>query len=243
MAHMTFSGVASSDLHFDYASPRIPLLPSKRPTTVEVAGRDGSVDFDNDSYTPRIIPVDCLIHASSKATLDGYMAAAAKWLSGSGYLVFDYDTTKQWYGKVYSIIDLDYAIPLYHRFTVYFECRPYAEDVTETTGATIGVEDDYESDATFYPEINIALTDDAAFVQVTLSSTGQYVRIEDAALANGDDIVIDMSTGKATVNDVYHAVTIQSLFFGVPPGNQTITVTATSTFTASMDYRKRYYYA
>ncbi len=242
MAHMMFNGISSSDLHFDFASPRIPLLPFKRPTIVSVAGRHGTVDFDNDSYEPRIIQVDCLIHADTQDELNGYMTVAAKWLSGSGYLIFDHDTSKRWWGKVYDVVDLDYRIPLYHYFTVTFDCRPFAEDVTETTEVEVGAEVDYGSDVTFYPKINITLTADASFVQVSLLSTGEYVRIEDT-LSNGDVVVFDMSTGKATVNGTYHPVTIQSLFFGVPPGPQTITVSATSTFTAFMNYRKRYYYA
>ena len=111
MAHMMFNGISSSDLHFDFASPRIPLLPFKRPTIVSVAGRHGTVDFDNDSYKPRIIQVDCLIHADTQDELNGYMTAAAKWLSGSGYLIFDHDTSKRWWGKVYDVVDLDYRIP------------------------------------------------------------------------------------------------------------------------------------
>lgn len=243
MAGFTFNGTASSTMNLVHGVPTIPILPQRNSSVIEIPGRDGTLDFGVDSYSTRIIPVECLVTASSEATLNGYLADIAVWLSGSGNLVFDQDTDKYWDAKVYTSIE-PVRYPGIAIFTVYFECQPYAIAVSQTTGATIGVEDDYESDVIFYPQINVTLTDDAAYVQVALTSTGQVVRIE-GSYSDEDEIVFDMSTGKVTVNDVsvMDEVTLASEFFGVPTGNQTITVTATSTFTADMDYYKRYMYA
>jgi len=421
---MTFNSTASSTLHLAYCVPKIPLLPERKPSTIEIQGRDGTVDFENDSYAPRLIPVECLTdEAASIAVLDGWMADIALWLSGTGYLVFDGDTTKRWRGKVYNETEMEF-LPLRRKFTVVFQCDPYAEDVTETVAAALEAATDYGSDVEFYPEINISLydlvnqctngdfptvttgwaasasvlsiasaacvvtgdgsaaevgiyqdnaavlnvahkyyvratvkvtnadcqnikldydgstagtattkdtqatpengttyvlsaldappadatgtlkisihhdyadaatantkvmtldnvfvidvtnvfgagtepnlatmdgyvsaflteqsvthfTDTAAtYVQTSLVSTGEYVRIEDT-FANGDDIIINMGTGKATKNatSCMADVTIASLFFGVPTGTQTITVTSDGFYVANMDYRKRYLYA
>lgn len=242
MAGMTFNNIASLPLHLARCAPLIPLLPEKNASTIEIPGRDGTVDFNNDSYKPRMIPVDCLMEtASSESELRGWLADVAVWLSGSGYLIFDHDTTKQWTAKVYQGIDLN-RIPLTSQFIVIFECQPYAEAVAETTEASIGSEVDYASDVEFFPKINITLNGDAEYVQVTLSATGEYVRIE-KSMSSADVIAINMATGKATINGAATAVTKASNFFGVPTGTQTITVTATNTFTANMDYTKRYLYA
>ena len=238
---MTFNGVASSTLHFEYCSPRIPLLPDRRPTTIDLPGRDGTVDFENDSYTSRLIPVDCLMKATTDATLQERLAAAADWLSGSGYIIFDKDTTKRWKGKVYQGSDLA-RHPLASQFTVVFECQPFAEDVTEIDDAAVDVETDYESPVIFYPQITVTTGAASTSLQVSLTSTGQYGRITEA-LETDDIVIFDMSTGKVTVNDTLTKVDITSLFFGVPTGDQTITVTADGAYSAVMAYRKRYRYA
>jgi predicted phage tail component-like protein len=229
-------------MHLDYAVPRIPLLPERRPSSMEIAGRDGKVDFANDSYAPRLIPVDCLLRASSDAELTARLADIAAWLSGTGYLIFDHDTTKRWTAKVYSGIDQN-RIPKAAQFTVVFEVEPYAEDVTETEDTTLGSAEDYGSDVIFYPEIEITLGAVSTYVQVSLAA-GELVRVEDSFIAD-DVVLINMSTGKVTKNgsNCMDKVTLASLFFGVPTGSQTITVTAAGAHTETMTYRKRYLYA
>lgn len=237
---MTFNGVSSTTLHLTHAVPLVPLLPMRERVIVKVAGRDGYVDFERDSYANRIIPVEMLVEASDETTLETYLADIADWLSGEGYIVFDKDATKRWYGKLYEPISPS-RYPKAAKFVAYFECDPWPEDVSETT-EDVDSEIDYGSEVEFYPQINVSLTADSSFVQVSLASTGEYVRVEGTFL-NGDDFVFNMSTGQVTQNDSNIAVTLSSLFFGVPTGNQTITVTADSTYTADMNYHKRYRYA
>lgn len=245
MPDMTFNNITGASLHLARCVPLTPLRPEKKTARIEIAGRDGVVDFDNDSYRPVVIPVDCLMaNATSESELAGWLADIAVWLSGSGDLLFDGDTTKQWKNaKAIQGVDM-LRPPLTRQFIVVFECDPYAEDVTETTGADIDDPADFGSDVIFYPEINITMTGAATYAQVALASTGELVRIE-TTLANADEIVINMATGKATLNgsNVTDKVTIGSLFFGVPPGTQDVVVTTDGTCTATMDYRKRYLYA
>ena len=239
---MTFNGVASSTYGV-LCAPRTPLLPEKRRTTIEVPGRDGTFDFGFDSYAPRIITVDCLIKATTRAALRTALAQVAVWLSGSGWLVFDHDTTKRWAAKVYNGIDLS-RIPIAAQFSIDFEVQPFAEDVNATSG-TIGTAQDYGSALEFYPVITITKSGTTATsLQVALASTGEYVLVTDS-IVSGDVLVFDMATGKVTKNGVacMSKVGISSLFFGVPPGTQTISVTTTSTYTASISYRKRYLHA
>lgn len=239
---MTFNGVASSTLSLEHCVPRISILPERIGSAITIQGRDGSFDFNNDSYAPRIVPVDCLLKASTEAELTNRIAAISVWLSGSGYLVFDSDTTKRWYAKVYSDGGRNF-IPLATLFTVNFEAQPYAEDVTETTGA-IGSAINYGSAIEFYPTIEITMTSAATSVRVTLTSTAEYVLVTDS-IENADVISFNMATGLVTNNSVscMDKVSIASLFFGVPTGTQTISVTTDGTYTAAIKYRKRYLYA
>jgi phage-related protein len=238
----TYNGVHSSTYGL-LGSPIIPVLPERRRSTVEIPGRDGTFDFNVDSYAPRIIAVECLAQAASRAALVTALAGAAAWLSGNGYLVFDHDTTKRWQAKVYTGIDPRHS-PRAAQFTIMFEVQPFAEDVNATTG-TIGTAQNYGSAIEFYPVITITKSGtSAATLQLALASTGELVLVTDT-IAAGDVLVFDMATGKVTKNGVacMDKVSITSLFFGVPPGTQTISVTTTSTYTASISYRKRYLYA
>lgn len=243
MAGMIFNGVSSSALHIEHASPIIPLLPQKRPTTIELPGRDGVFDFANDSYMPRLIQVDVLIEsAPSETELATWLSAVADWLSGSGTLIFDRSPTRQWTNaKAYQQIDMEH-IPLTRMFSVFFEAEPWPEDTTEITNATVDEVQDYGSEVVFFPTIKITLGAASNSLQVTLESTGKYVLIS-GPFTDGDVIVIDMAKGKVTVNGEAHKVHINSEFFGVPPGGQKIIVTADGAYTAVMYYRKRYRYA
>ncbi len=238
---MTFNGVHSSSFGL-LCSPRIPLLPAKRSSTISVAGRDGTYDFDQDSHETRKIPVDCLVKGSSRAALRALMDQMGAWLSGSGYLIFDHDTGKRWQAKVYEGIDPARA-PIAAQFTVVFEAQPWPEDVNARTG-TIGTAQDYGSPRPFAPVITTTITTGATWLQVTHLASGRYVRIEDT-LAVGNVIAIDMNTGKVTKNgaSIMTKVRIDSLFFTVPPGSQTITLTTDGAATATMSYRRRYLYA
>lgn len=237
---MTINGVSSTTVHLVHCVPTAPLLPTRERLSVKIVGRDGAVDFARNSYANRLIPVEMLVTATSESTLETYLDDVADWLSGEGYIVFDQDLTKRWNGKIYDSVVTERK-PSIAKFTATFECDPWPEDVDEVTD-DVDTEIDYGSDVTFYPQITVTLSGDSTFVQVALTSTGAYVRIDDT-LVDGDVIVFDMATCKATVNGSNAPVSISSLFFGVPTGNQTITVTADDTYTASMAYRRRYKYA
>ena len=244
MSDMTFNSVTGASYGLTHCSPRIPLLPIKRRTTIVIPGRDGVWDYNTNSYEPRIIPVDCYIASATEAALKTSLNSIAIWLSSQGYLIFDHDATKQWNAKLYEITDQEF-IPMASKFVALMECYPYAEDVTATNGV-IDSAQDYGSDIAFYPTITLTMTHAATSATVTLSSTGEYVTYTDT-IANEDVIVFNMSTRKVTNNatSVMDKVSIASQFFDVPIGSQTInsSFTGDGTATAVITYRKRYLYA
>jgi len=129
------------------------------------------------------------------------------------------------------------------RFSVVFECSTWADDV-EAVAGTVDLAQDYGSQAPFAPVITVTLGAATESVQVTHTGSGRFVHVADA-FAAGDVLVFDMSAGKVTRNGVtiMPKVSIDSVFFAVPPGLQTVTVTTDADYVASMTYRRRYYYA
>lgn len=239
-----FNGVDSATYNIA-GNPLLPLLPTRRRNTIEVPGRDGVYDFGNNSYYPLYLPIDCTIKPADRAAKPGDLANTALWLMGEGALVLGRDTTKRWVSaKVYDQVDLRH-VGKNAQFQVIFECNPpWLEDVDAQAGS-IGTATDYGSQLPFSPAITVTKTGDpAASLTLALLSTGEYMQIVTAIVA-GDVIVFNMGTGKVTLNGVscMGALTIGSTPFAVPAGSQTVTVTTTGTYTATMSFRRRYVYA
>jgi hypothetical protein len=173
------------------------------------------------------------------------LSAAALWLMGEGALVLGRDTTKQWANaKVYNQPDLRH-IGKNVRFPIVFECSPPWLEDTEDQAGVVDAATDYGSQLPFCPVITVTKTGDpATTLQVSLLSTGEYMLLSTALVAD-DVVVFDMGTGKVTLNDalVNDSLLIGSMPFTVPAGEQTITVATQSTYTAAMSYRRKYVYA
>jgi len=240
----TFAGDASADYGIT-GSPKLPLFPAKRRNTIDIPGRDGSYDFGGNSYPPLLVTMDCVLKPASMAAKNAALSAAGLWLMGEGALVFGRDATKQWASaKVYNQPDLRH-IGKNVRFPIVFECSPpWLEDVEDQPGV-VDAATDYGSQLPFSPIITIEKTGDpATTLQVTLLSTGNYMLLSNAIVAT-DVVIFDMATGKVTLNgaSVMDKLLIGSMPFAVPAGEQTITITTQSTYTASMSFRRKYVYA
>ena len=214
MSHATFNTVNSADLYLEYFVLDVPLLPEKRKTAIEIAGRDGSVDFGNESYAPRIITAHALLKATSEANLTAYLKDIAVWLSGEGYLISDDNTDQRWYGKVFQMVEQE-RYPLFLKFKVFFECQPYATDATETEAAVIETPTDYASDVEFYPTINATLYNlenqctNGDFPTVTTGWTdvGADLAIASGACTvtgDGSSATVELIQANAAVLDVAH---------------------------------------
>lgn len=216
------------------------IVPQRNVNEIEVPGRDGTFDFGNPTYQKRIFQLNCSFKGTSLANLRTRARAIAAWASAATTLQFDDDPGIFWTGRISDSAELASKI-FTGRFPLIFSAQPYAEDVTATTG-TIDAAQDYGSAVEFYPTITVTKSSStASSMQLTLLSTGELMLITDT-IAAGDVLVFDMSTGKVAKNGTscMSKLSIGSLPFGVPPGTQTITVTTTNTYTASISYRKRY---
>jgi predicted phage tail component-like protein len=235
----TLNGVHSSTFGIICKTVRR-LLPARTLRETEIPGRDGTFDFGSPTWKKGGFSFTCSFINASMTDLRTQAHAIAAWAAAATTLIFDDDPGIVWTGRISNAIDLANNIFL-GQFTLTFDAQPYGEDVNTTTG-TIGTAQDYGSGFEFYPVITVTKSGSTATsLQVMLASTGEFVRVVDS-IASGDLLVFDMSTGKVTKNGIacMTKVSIDSLFFGVPPGNQTISVTTTSTYTASISYKKRY---
>jgi phage-related protein len=239
----TFKGVHSSAYGI-IAGVSGQLFPEVRKSTIEIPGRDGVLDFDLNSFGPRKIIISCLAKAQSPNALLETLSSVAVWLTGGGWLTLDQDPTKRWQVKAYAGPDMERS-PAAALFTVTFEGQPYAEDIDATSLALPVGAYDYQSPVEFYPVITITKgATTASSLTLALASTGETLTINDT-LVNTDVISIDMAAGKVTKNGVsiMDKIAIDSLFFGVPPGEQTLTVTTTGAYAVDINYRRRYLYA
>lgn len=243
----SFAGIQASTFGIK-AAAHVPLLPTRRDASLQVPGRDGLYDPNTGTYEPRVISLDCFIKAADRATLETSLAAAAKWLTGTGYLVLGKSQTLRWQARVFDGIDLSRAAKT-GRFAISFACDPWPEEIEERTVLVGGATVDYGSAAPFYPTITVTLASAVDYIKVMLQSSGKYVQVNNLALLvgfqllAGDVLVIDMAKGVVTKNGlaVMRCVGLDSTFFAVPSGSQTITITPTG-HAATMKYHRRQYF-
>ena len=99
------------------------LLPAKRRNDYEISGRDGTVDFGNETYDTRPIPVEICFISDNTRNLQTLAHDIAHWLSGKGMLIFDDNPGKALDAVVYEAVDTDQIIRT-KQATVIFECQP-----------------------------------------------------------------------------------------------------------------------
>jgi predicted phage tail component-like protein len=117
------------------------LKPQRRVTQTQIPGRDGTYDYSDGTYDNVILTFKCNFIGKD---IDRYKDKVAMWLSGSGVLTLDTDTTRHYNANVYASIPLDQMV-LWHEFTLTFECEPFMQSDNRqitTNGTTIPVHSD-----------------------------------------------------------------------------------------------------
>jgi predicted phage tail component-like protein len=125
----TFNDKNSSSFNIVARSDDRSLLPEKRRNEFIIPGRDGAVDYGNNTYNNRIITVTITLVSRSLPDLREAARAAAKWLSGEGLLIFDDELGKAYRAKVYQPLSITQLVSC-GEASVPFECRPFAESPT-----------------------------------------------------------------------------------------------------------------
>jgi len=105
-----------------------PLLPELNRNDYEVEGRHGTVDFGNETYRTRPIPVEICFISDTVQNLQTLARDIAFWLSGKGILFFDDEPGLAYDAVVYEPVDTEQIIRT-KRATVIFECQPFAKTI------------------------------------------------------------------------------------------------------------------
>ena len=131
-----FNDRHSKEFHVVALSDDRSLLPEKRRNEFRIPGRDGVLDYGNNTYEKRIISVELAFVSHDLPDLRGLARAAAYWLSGTGLLIFDDEPDKAYRAKVYQPLSIT-QLATTGKTTVPFDCQPFAESphynqITET---------------------------------------------------------------------------------------------------------------
>jgi predicted phage tail component-like protein len=122
----TFNAEHSGKFKIVAQSDNRSLLPEKRRNEFRIPGRDGAVDFGGNNYEKRLITVKLSLLSKNLEELRENARAAAKWLSGEGFLIFDDEPDKAYKAKVYQPLNLS-QLGSVGESTVTFDCQPFAE--------------------------------------------------------------------------------------------------------------------
>jgi predicted phage tail component-like protein len=128
MIGFTFNNKNSDEFGLVVRSDNRTMAPSKRRNQYLIPGRDGLLDYGNETFDNRVITVDIVTH---KKTYEDYrlqVRDVAKWLVGSGNLIFDDEPNKAYVAKVYDSLDLE-QFATTGKTSISFECLPYAESL------------------------------------------------------------------------------------------------------------------
>jgi len=131
-----FNNRHSSEFRVVAKSDDRTLLPEKRRNEFIIPNRDGALDFGNNTFEKRIITIRLSLLAKTLEELRSSARAAAKWLAGEGYLIFDDEPNKAYRAKVYQPLSITQLVNV-GETSVPFECGPFAESplytqITET---------------------------------------------------------------------------------------------------------------
>lgn len=126
MMGFTFNNKHSSDLGVIFKSQNRTIIPAKRKNQYYVTGKDGYVDYGDETFENRFITVDINLLTNNMADLRVKARDVAYWLSGSGNLIFDDENDKAYVAKVFEAIDLE-QLTTTGKSTIVFECEPFAQ--------------------------------------------------------------------------------------------------------------------
>ncbi|GIM29830.1 hypothetical protein CPJCM30710_24960 [Clostridium polyendosporum] len=109
--------------------PSIPS-PKRRITSIDVPGRNSSLNFDENTYEDITIAVECTILDDIVDKVDDIKG----WLIGTGEsnLIFTYQPNKKYIGQVVNSFDIKQAYSSLNEFVIIFNCRPFKYAVSNS---------------------------------------------------------------------------------------------------------------
>lgn len=118
-----FNGCSSKDFGIVVLSMPEVYKAEKRIDTVKVAGRNGVLHIDDDSYEPVSKVCSCAIRDKK------YVDEICAWLNGSGEVIFSTEPTKVYRAFVNNQISISQMMNVFQKFQVTFEAEPFKYNV------------------------------------------------------------------------------------------------------------------
>lgn len=238
---LTFNGGKASDYALNVVSIGRDFLPPVKNNYLDIDGRNGSY-FAGSTLDKKVITVPVNIVATSDLDLRNKARAIGGWLYTTEEVAFSFDDEPN---LVYTGKVEEASLEEVLRFgsgTLKFVCgKPTADGLAKSVTVTSGTAFTVGGTAPAFPTFTVSFTASATEWKVT-NADGKYIRVVDNFVA-GDTLVIDCSTGKITINGTVSMPTldIQSRFFSLKVGSNTLTITPTAVSTCTADYKEQWY--
>lgn len=237
---LTFNGGNSSDYGLNVVSIERNFLPPVKNTYLDVEGRNGSY-FAGSTLDKKAINVQVNIVATSESDLRNKARQIGAWLYTLAEVPFSFNDEPDliYTGKVDST-SLEEVL----RFgsgTLTFVCgKPTADGLAKTVNVPDNASITVGGTAPTLPTFTVSFTATAS--EWKIAKGDKYLRVVSNFVA-GDTLVVDCSTGKVTINGTVQMQTldINSRFFVLDVGANTLTVTPTAVATCTADYKEQWY--
>jgi len=133
--HMSLAGVSCQTLGLHCKTHR-PILPELNDSLVSVSGRDGSYDYQNNTYQDRLITVDFFISRTNFTEFRLDIRKVAAWLRRRGEIRFSDEPDKYYFGRCYQSPMLEQAGAPFGTFSATFLCEPFAYGAAQNESVT-----------------------------------------------------------------------------------------------------------
>jgi predicted phage tail component-like protein len=217
------------------------VLPAPNDVYLQVPNRDGSYLF-NRGLLDRTIKVDCSIFATSMTQLRLLVRDISAWLftQQRAQLIFDDEPDKYYMAKYEGAIGLN-QITTDGEFSLIFRCEPHAYSLTPKTQNFVSdaISITNAGTAPTFPKFTVTFT--APATEFKLWFGNYYVRVV-RNFVIGDVLVIDNSISKITVNglNAMASLDLNSRFFSVGSGSNTLNVTPTAVANTTITMKERW---
>ena len=131
MIGFTFNGRHSKEFGIYFKSVDRTVIPAKRKKEFEILGRSGTLELPSDEYDKRFIKgIIGVMQTDDFNDLRQQTRRLARWLSGTGLLIFDDEPEKAYEATVYGAVGIEQLEVLPRgNIEIEFECQPFAVSV------------------------------------------------------------------------------------------------------------------
>lgn len=119
-----------------YCKTHRPVLPELSESLLDVSGKHGSYDYNNNTYRDRLITVDFFVSRNNFKDFRLDIRKVAAWLRRKGEIRFSDEPDKYYFGRCYQSPDLEQITTPVGLFSAVFVCEPFAYGQTISQNQT-----------------------------------------------------------------------------------------------------------